>query len=315
LASVRCIETSHGFFQRPEASYNLGIERRFVMRVRTLTVAWLLSLLGPAAAVAGNPCIGEARQQALECVTQCREDLQIARDGCLNRDHECVELCRAERGVCVEATGLEAALDQCNDVVRAAKQTCRSQDLPSVALDQCIDQAQVVGFQCRDAAREAARPALEACQEAFAGCARACPPADPAGEVVNPRQCRRDAKTAHKACKATCREGLQFQKDACRNRDHDCVEQCRTERDVCREPVETDLESRATQCRTDRDAAVQNCRALFADGTAEQDQCIDNAQVAAFQCGDAAREAVRPGFVACSDGFRTCAEACPPVAP
>ena len=183
------------------------------MRVRTLTVAGFLSLLGPAAALAGNPCIGEARQQALECAAQCHEDLQTARDGCLNRDHECVEVCRAERGVCVEATGLEAALDQCNAVVRAAKETCRSQNSPdSIGLDQCIDQAQVVGFQCRD-------------------------------------------------------------------------------------------------------AAIQNCRALFADGTVEQDQCIDNAQVAAFQCRDGATEAVRPGFVACSDAFRACAEACPPVAP
>jgi hypothetical protein len=286
------------------------------MRVRTLTVAWFLSLLGPAAALAGNPCIREARQQVLECTAQCREDLQIARDGCLNRDHECVEVCRADRGVCVEATGLEAALEQCSAVVRAAKETCRAQNSAgSIGLDQCIDQAQVVGFQCRDAAREAARPALDACGEAFGGCARACPPADPATEVVNPRQCRRDAKAAYKTCKASCRETLQFQKDVCRNRDHDCVEACRAARDTCREPVETDLETRITQCRTARDAAIQNCRALFADGTAEQDQCIDNAQVAAFQCRDGATEAVRPGFVACDDAFRACAEACPPVIP
>jgi hypothetical protein len=286
------------------------------MRVRTLTVAWFLSLLGPAAALARNPCIGEARQQVLECFAQCREDLQTAKDGCLNRDHECVEVCRAERGVCVEATGLEAAIDQCIAVVREAKQTCRSQNSPgSIGLDLCIDQAQVVGFQCRDAAREAARPALDACREAFGGCARACPPADPATEVLNPRQCRRDAKAAFKACKASCRETLQFQKDVCRNRDHDCVEACRAARDTCLDPVETDLETRVTQCRTARDAAIQNCRALFADGTLEQDQCIDNAQVAAFQCRDEAQEAVRSGFVACSDAFRACAEACPPVVP
>jgi len=286
------------------------------MRLRTLTIAGFLTLLAPVAARAANPCIGDARQQALECAAQCREDFQVAKDGCLNRDHDCVEVCRAERGVCFEATGLEAALEQCNAVVRAAKETCRVQNpAGSVGLDQCIDQAQVVGFQCRDAAREAARPALDACHEAFESCARACPPADPASEILNPRQCRRDAKAAHKSCKATCRESLQFQKDVCRNRDHDCVEQCRTERDVCREPVETDLETRVAQCRADRDAAVQNCRALFADGTAEQDQCIDNAQVAAFQCRDAAVEAVRPGFATCGEGFRTCAQACPPVTP
>ena len=287
------------------------------MRVRRLTTIAVLALLAPAAAaLAGNPCIGDARQQFLESQAQCREDLQVAKDGCLNRDHECVEVCRAERAVCVEASGVEAALEACNASTRAAKQTCRDQNPPdSRELDQCIDQAQVVGFQCRDAAREAARPALDACPEAFGSCARACPPADPAIEIPNPRQCRRDAKVAHKSCKATCRESLQFQKDVCRNRDHDCVEQCRTERDACRDPVEIDLETRVAQCRADRDAAVQNCRALFADGTVEQDQCIDNAQVAAFQCRDAAEEAVRPGFATCGDGFRTCAQACPAVTP
>lgn len=283
------------------------------MRVHRLTTfAGLLSLLAPVAALAGNPCMGDARQQFLEAQAQCREDLQVAKDGCWNRDHECVEVCRAERGVCIDASGIEAALEACNETTRAAKATCRDQNPPdSTALDQCIDQAQVVGFQCRDAAREAARPALEACRVAFRDCARACPPPDPPSEIVNPAQCRRDAKAAYKTCKLTCRENFQFQKDACRNRDHDCVEQCRANRDACREPLEIQLEATLTQCRTDRDAAVQNCRVLFADGTAEQDQCIDNAQVAAFQCRDQAQEAVRPGFDGCGEGFRTCAEACP----
>ena len=285
------------------------------MRVRwSMTLAVVLSLLAPAGARAGNPCLGEARQQFLESQAQCREDFQTAKDGCLNRDHECVDVCRAQRGVCVETTGLEAALEACNATTRAAKATCRQQNPPdSVALDQCIDQAQVVGFQCRDAAREAARPALDACRVAFGTCARACPPPDPPSEIIDRAQCRRDAKTAYKSCKVTAREEFQFQKDACRNRDHDCVEQCRANRDACREPVEIQLAAATDQCRATRDAAVQNCRALFADGTAEQDQCIDNAQVSAFQCRDQAHEAARPGLEGCGDGFRTCAEACPPA--
>jgi hypothetical protein len=278
------------------------------------TFAGFLSLLAPAAALAANPCIGDARQQVLECQAQCREDFQIAKDGCLNRDHECVEVCRAERAVCVEATGIEAAIEACNATTRAAKATCRDQNPPdSMALDQCIDQAQVVGFQCRDAAREAARPALELCRTGFRDCARACPPPNPPSEVVNVGQCRRDAKETYKTCKATCREDYQFQKDACRNRDHDCVERCRTDRDTCRDPVETQLETALAQCRTTRDGAVQNCRTLFADPSPELDQCIDNAQVAAFQCRDQARETARPSFEACGDAFRSCAEACPPA--
>src|SRR5262245_14508798 len=164
------------------------------MRSRPTTIAAVLSLLAPAAALAGNPCIGDARQQFLESQTQCREDFQTAKDGCLNRDHACVEVCRAQRGVCVEATGIEAALEACNATTRAAKVTCRDQNPPdSKELDQCIDQAQVVGFQCRDGAREAALPALEECRDAFGGCARVCPPPDAAGRVPNPAAGRRDA--------------------------------------------------------------------------------------------------------------------------
>jgi hypothetical protein len=287
------------------------------MRVRPLfALTGLLSLLGPAAAPAANPCISDARQTVLECQAQCREDFQVAKDACLNRDHECVEVCRAERAVCVEATGLEAAIDACRETTRDAKATCRAQNPPeSAALDQCIDQAQLVGFQCRDAAREAARPALDVCRVAFRSCARACPPADPPSEVVSPVQCRRDAKAVFKACKSACREDYQFQKDVCRNRDHDCVEQCRADRDACREPVEAALQAAVAQCRVTRDAEVQNCRALYADGTAEQDQCIDNAQVTAFRCRDDAREATRPDFEACRDAFRACAQLCPPATP
>jgi hypothetical protein len=283
------------------------------MRVRRLrTFAAFLSLLGPGAALAGNPCTGEARQQFVETQAQCREDLQVARDGCLNRDHECVEVCRANRGVCVDESGIEAALDACNETTRAAKATCREQNPPdSAALDQCIDQAQVVGFQCRDAAREAARPALDACRIAFRGCARACPPPNPPSEAADPVQCRREAKIAHKTCKTTAREEFQFQKDACKNRDHVCVEQCRADRDACREPVEIQLEASSDQCRAQRDGAVQNCRALYEEGSPELDVCVDNAQVAAFQCRDEAREESRPGFEGCNAGFRSCAEACP----
>ena len=283
------------------------------MRVRTLmTLAGVASLLAPVAALAGNPCIGDARQQLVESQAQCREDFQLAKDGCLNRDHECVDVCRANRGVCVEATGLEAAVEACNDTTREAKATCREQNpADSPALDACIDQAQVVGFQCRDAAREAARPALDVCRAEFRDCARACPPPNPPSEVADPVQCRRDAKATYKTCKTTAREDFQFQKDACKNRDHACVEQCRADRDACREPVESQLEASNDQCGAQRDGAVQNCRALYAEGSPEQDVCIDNAQVAAFQCRDEAHEEARPGFEGCNDGFRSCAEACP----
>jgi hypothetical protein len=276
--------------------------------------ATFATLLVSAAAPAANPCIGEAVEQYGECQDQCREDFQLAKDGCLNRDHECVEVCRAEREVCREATGLDAALAECNQSLRAAKRACRDNNPPdSPELDLCIDQAQVVAFQCRDTAREAARPALKACAKQFKLCGKACPPPDPPSEAVDPAACKREAKTAYKTCRATCREDFQFQKDVCLNRDHACVEQCRANRDACRQPVEDELAADLDACSATRQQQVQNCKDTFAEGSPEREQCIDNAQVAAFQCRDAAREEARPGFEGCRLGFRTCAQACPPA--
>jgi hypothetical protein len=73
----------------------------------------------------------------------------------------------------------------------------------------------VVAFQCRDAARERARPALKACRAQFRACAEACPPPNPPSEAIDPFQCKRDAKAAYRACRATCVEDFQFQKDVC----------------------------------------------------------------------------------------------------
>jgi hypothetical protein len=61
-----------------------------------------------------------------------------------------------------------------------------------------------------------------------------------------------------------------------------------------------------------RDAAIATCRQLYAEGTAERDQCIDNAQVDAFRCRDQANEDARPGLQACKQQFQACVQICPP---
>jgi hypothetical protein len=132
-----------------------------------------------------------------------------------------------------------------------------------------------------------------------------------AGPVENPKQCRVDAKTAYKSCGGECREDFQVGKDACRGRDHDCVEGCRSDRQTCRDPIQNTLDSDVAACNATRDSAVQNCKSLYPPGS-QRDQCIDNAQVDAFECRDQSRENVRPGFEICRVGFRSCAKACPP---
>jgi hypothetical protein len=255
--------------------------------------------------------VGDAKLAFRECRAQCKEDVQSARDGCINRDHVCVEGCRAGRSECIDALPLDEDLAACEATLRAAKQSCRLNNPEGTPeRDRCIDQAQVVAFQCRDRARERARPALKACRAGFRACARACPPG--AGPIENPAQCKRDAKAAYRACRATCLEEFQFQRDACRNRDHVCVEACRTGREVCRQPVVDQLTAAVTACNTTRNTDVQTCRETYPEGP-DRDQCINNVQLAAFMCRDQAREDAKPGFEACRQGFRSCVTVCPPA--
>lgn len=274
--------------------------------------ALTLGLVAPAAD-AGNPCIGDAKTTYQECKGDCKEDLQLAKDTCLDRLHSCVEVCRANRAQCRLDSGFDADIDACNATLAVAKQVCRdTKPAGSQALDECIDRAQVDAFQCRDQARENNKGELKACRAAFRACAEACPPS---GLPVppDPAQCKQDAKLFYKACKAGCLDDLQVQKDACRNRDHACVEVCRAERETCRALVKAPLDAAIDVCNVARDAARQTCRDKYAPDTPELDQCIDNAQVTAFICRDDAREAARPGFLACKQQFRSCAERCPPA--
>jgi hypothetical protein len=265
-------------------------------------------------------CVGAAAQAKRECKAICQEDYQIAKDACLNRDHACVEVCRTERADCRDAIAirdparpLDEVIAECDATLEIAKQACRDAYLAGTPeRDHCIDQAQVVAFQCRDQAREDAKPALKECRRNFKTCAKACPPADPPSSV-DPRQCKADAKAAYAACKDACIEDFQLAKDICHNRDHACVELCRDARDVCLQPVIDQLVSDVADCKATRDTEVQNCKDLYADGTPERHTCIDNAQVKAFQCRDQAREDARPGFEACRQDFQTCALACPPI--
>ena len=252
----------------------------------TALTAFAVVLVAPHSHAAG-PCIDDAKRQFKDCKATCKEDFQVAKDACLNRDHDCVEVCRARRA-------------ECRDAHPAA----------TPARDQCIDQVQVIGFQCRDDAREAARPALRRCRRSFRVCAYGCAlPGTP--DRAGVRQGKIDALATYVTCQTECVEDRQVAKDACLNRDHVCVERCRADRENCRQPILTELASDVAACNGTRDAAIQNCKDLFAEGTPDRDQCCDNAQVEAFQCRDQAREDAAPGLRTCRANFRTCVEGCP----
>ena len=274
-----------------------------------ILLAFIAALgLGSSASSAPNVCLKAAKGEFRGCLAVAQEGYQTEKDACLNRDHACVEVCRATRSECSGATNVDEALKLCEVKLVGDREICRGNNLPHTSgRDLCVDQAQVIAFQCRDAAREAALSPLRTCRKDFKTCANAC--AKPVPEVpADTKQCKIDAQDGWALDKAACVEDHQLAKDICKNRDHDCVEACRTARQVCKAPILAVLETDKAECRAIRDPAVESCKTLYAEGTFERDACIDLAQVDAFRCRDDAREVAAPGLQACRQGFRDCVQ-------
>jgi hypothetical protein len=276
---------------------------------RVILSAAVASLLATQAWAAGaGQCTKAASGVYKECKVDCKEVLQTAKDGCINKDHDCVEACREDRAACIDATGFEAAIDACQDARAAAVANCRAIYPPdSVERDQCIDNAQVAAYLCRLDVRKEKKPLVLACRKGsvdlgvpgFRPCVKACPAG--AGPVESPKQCKLDAVTAFRLCYADCREDFRTEKDACRGLAHDCVEGCRIDRAACKDPIEATLDAAVAACQATKQSAITAC--------AGDPACVLQAKVVAFQCRDDAREAARPGLRACRDAFRTCVQA------
>ena len=124
-------------------------------------------------------CIIDAKNAYLACKADCRERFQEQKDLCLNRDHACLEVCRAQRDTCrapIEDQ-LDADIASCNATKTGDVTNCENTYPPGENRERCITQALVDAFQCRDGARERARPGFEGCRAAFQTCAEDCPPA------------------------------------------------------------------------------------------------------------------------------------------
>jgi hypothetical protein len=122
-------------------------------------------------------CKLDAKNGYVTCKADCREDFQEQKDLCLGRDHDCVENCRAGRDACRQPVEdqLDAEIASCNATKSAAVAGCKNDFPEGPERDQCITDALVVAFQCRDQAREDARPSFESCRAGFKACAEACP--------------------------------------------------------------------------------------------------------------------------------------------
>jgi hypothetical protein len=128
-------------------------------------------------------CKSDAKTAYLACKGNepggCREEFQSQKDLCLNRDHACVEGCRADRDACRQPIEdqLDADLAACKATKTAAVANCLALYPEGPDRDACVTAALVDAFQCRDQARENAKPGFTGCRDAFRACATACPPA------------------------------------------------------------------------------------------------------------------------------------------
>lgn len=292
-------------------------------------MVWTLAVLlaAPFVAVAGQSgqCVKDEKSELADCTGICRETFQTQADICKNLSSDCVNACRTTRTEClaVPLASLGDALAACSNTLEQAKATCRQLHAKDpTALDACLDQAQGTAFSCRDAAREANRPAIRACQKTFVSCVQGDPTASPAvpgclsGDKPNraeAKACLAEAKVALKECAAVCIENFQFGKDECRNVPHPCMEACRADRSDCLREIEIRLDPVLAVCSSALANEAAQCKVLYPKGTPERDACIDQAQLSAFECRDAAREAEKGNIHACREAFRNCTQKCKPA--
>src|SRR5262245_29210029 len=123
--------------------------------IRLVTRSVLLVLIGlPASAATpppcNAPCLENARAESRACIAAAEEGFRVGIDGCLERDHTCVDACRELREGCREDTGRDAELLRCDLETEQAKDRCRSEfPIGSRGRERCIDRAQLDGIQCR----------------------------------------------------------------------------------------------------------------------------------------------------------------------
>src|SRR5262249_54283449 len=95
--------------------------------------------------------------------------------------------------------------------------------------------------------------------------------------------------------------------DACINKDHDCVENCRSTRQACDAPVQAALDAAIAQCKATLQAAKAACNG--------DPHYIEQAEMVAFECRDDACDAAKPGFAPSRAGLKSCGEGCPAPLP
>jgi hypothetical protein len=255
-----------------------------------------------------------ARGAYRECTSSARGAFLDAIDGCLERDHECVDSCRLGRQDCRDRTGIGAGLASCNLLLEAEKRRCRDR-FPLIPKrsrkrrESCIERAEISGLRCRSEVRRRFRQARRDCRQEFEACTDACGAGGPPG---GSGACKQEGRSAVGAVLADCKLTFQTTSSGCVNKDVTCVQGCADARTACEAPTRAALDAAIAACRAAGSAAVAACLAANPAGSSALQQCITGAQADAYVCLDAALDAAAPGLAACVQPYVSCVAACPP---
>jgi ribosomal protein S14 len=257
-----------------------------------------------------DPCLQDARSTAKECASSATGAFQDTLDGCLERDHECVDACRAVQQGCRDDTSVGVDYVACDLELTAAKVQCGN-SFPSGSLRQnaCLFRAQAANNRCRRVARRHARHELRQCRAAFRECAHGCGPGGPPGGSDS---CTAEAKGAVQSLLNGCRKAYQATASACIDKDLTCTQTCIDARATCTAPTQATLDAAIASCNSQAAAAVAACQSANPGGGTAFDDCVEAAQANATTCRDAALQAAAPGLAACVGPYLACVHACPP---
>ena len=283
----------------------------------SLPLAAGAALLSAATGLAANsrqctdPCLQAARGALKECTSSAHGAFTDALDGCLERDHTCVDACRSMRQDCRDSTSVGPALAACGVELDARQAECRnSYPLAPKRRARCIYEAEVAAAQCRRRAFRHGRQELRDCRLAFQQCADACGPGGPLGGVD---ACKTEAKTATQSVLSGCRLTYQVTASACIDKDLTCTQGCVDAREACTAPTQATLDAAIQSCLTQEAAAIAACQAVNPGGGTAFQQCVTTAQASAATCRDAALMAAAPGVAACIPPYVSCVRGCPPA--
>src|SRR5215831_6405767 len=143
---------------------------RFVPAALLVLVALMRTHVAAAATtrLCSDPCFQAAKADFRDCVSSAQGAFFTAVDGCLEREHMCVDACRSQRQDCLDGTGAGAGLAECDAALDAEKARCQNRFPPaSRRLAICIFKAETNGFRCRQGVRRSFLAETRGCQNGF----------------------------------------------------------------------------------------------------------------------------------------------------